>query len=77
MQDFEKRMFVELTDLDGRLINLQRAMTTGGDSFKEKVGEKQYELLKKQMEGMIIYRDALVERAKDLKLMHKLTDEDE
>lgn len=74
MQDFEKRIFVELTDLDGRLISLQRAMTTGGDNFKEKVGEKQYELLKKQMEGMIIYRDALVERAKDLKLMHKLID---
>ena len=50
MEDFQKRMLDEHSELKDRLTKLNAALAKYG--FREKVGDYQYKLMKEQAQGM-------------------------
>lgn len=67
-EDWQKRLIDEYEALTDRLNKLNTALAL--EDFKDRVGEKQFELMKKQSEGMTIYANALKERMIDLHLIY-------
>ena len=64
MGDFKTRLVEEYKELGDRLGKLNTALNTQG--FKEKVGEKQYNLMCQQDRAMTEYWNVLGDRLKDL-----------
>ena len=56
MEDFQKRMLDEHSELKDRLTKLNAALAKYG--FREKVGDYQYKLMKEQAQGMEMYLKA-------------------
>ncbi len=67
MEDFQKRMLDEHSELKERLTKLNAALSK--DGFREKVGDYQYKLMKKQAHGMEEYLSALEGRLVDMGLI--------
>lgn len=67
MEDYQKRMLDEHSELKERLTKLNAALSK--DDFREKVGDTQYELTKKQAHGMTEYLSALEARLVDMNLI--------
>ncbi len=67
MEDFQKRMLNEHSELKERLTKLNAALCK--DGFREKVGDYQYKLMKKQAHGMEEYLSALEGRLVDMGLI--------
>lgn len=68
MEEYQKRMLDEHSELKERLTKLNEAL--GKDGFREKVGDYQYKLMKEQAKGMEIYCHALTKRLIDMDLLH-------
>lgn len=66
MKDFQKRMVNECSELAGRLLKLNESLHT--DGFCEKVGETQFELMKKQSRAMAEYLQILINRLEDMEI---------
>lgn len=66
-EEWHKRLIDEYQILIDRLNKLNKKLAL--DEFKSMVGEKQFELMEKQSEGMTIYANALKERMIALKLV--------
>lgn len=66
MKDFQKRMVNECSELAGRLLKLNESLHT--DGFCEKVGETQFELMKKQSRAMAEYLQVLINRLEDMEI---------
>ena len=66
IEDFQKRMLEEHSQLAERLGKLDAALKK--DGFLQKVGEKQFILILKQRIGMISYLEALEDRMKDMNI---------
>lgn len=64
MEEFQKRMLIEHSELKERITKLQTALSK--DGFREKVGNYQYKLMKEQVQGMITYYKALTARMTDM-----------
>ena len=64
MEDFQKRMLNEHSELSERMHKLQAALVK--DGFREKVGDYQYKLMKEQAQGMEMYYKALTSRMADM-----------
>lgn len=69
MEDYQKRMLDEHSELVGRLSKLDAVLKKEG--FLQKVGERQYKLMVKQFVGMNIYLEALECRMLDVNLNFK------
>ncbi len=67
MEDYQKRMLDEYSELKERLTKLNAALCK--DGFCEKVGGYQYKLMKKQAHGMEEYLSALEGRLVDMDLI--------
>ena len=67
MEEFQKRMLNEQSELGDRLIKLKKALAKEG--FREKVGDYQYKLMKEQAQGMQMYYKALTSRLCDMGLL--------
>lgn len=67
MEEFQKRMLEEHKELNERLTKLNTVLCK--DDFCEKVGDRQYELMKKQARAMGEYRSALAARLIDMDLL--------
>ncbi len=63
MEDYQKRMLDEHSELKERLTKLNAVLCK--DGFREKVGDYQYKLMKKQAHGMEEYLSALEGRLID------------
>ena len=66
MEDFQKRMLNEYSELKDRWTKLNVALAK--DGFREKVGDYQYKLMKEQAQGMEKYLKALTARMKDMNI---------
>lgn len=66
-EEWHKILIDEYQILIDRLNKLNKKLAL--DEFKSMVGEKQFELMEKQSEGMTIYANALKERMIALKLV--------
>ena len=66
MEDFQKRMLNEYSELKDRWTKLNAALAK--DGFREKVGDYQYKLMKEQAQGMEKYLKALTARMKDMNI---------
>lgn len=66
-EEWHKILIDEYQILIDRLNKLNKKLAL--DEFKAMVGEKQFELMEKQSEGMTIYANALKERMIALKLV--------
>ncbi len=64
MEDYQKRMLDEHSELVERLGKLNAALNKEG--FLQKVGDYQYKLMIKQSIGMTIYIEALEYRMTDM-----------
>lgn len=71
MEDFQKRMLNEHSELKDRWTKLNTALAK--DDFREKVGDYQYELMKEQSLGMKKYYLALTARLIDMGLLNNNT----
>lgn len=69
MEDYQKRMLDEHSELKDRLTKLNAALKKEG--FLQKVGEHQYKLMVKQSVGMTTYLEALEYRMVDMNLDFK------
>lgn len=69
MEDFQKRMLDEHSELVERLGKLNAALKKEG--FLMKVGERQYKLMVKQSVGMTTYLEALESRMTDMNIEFK------
>ena len=67
MEDFQKRMLNEHSELSERMHKLEAALAK--DGFREKVGDYQYKLMKEQVQGMEMYFKALTARMDDMGLI--------
>ena len=67
MEDFQKRMLDEHSELSERLHKLEAALAK--DGFREKVGDYQFKLMKEQAQGMEMYFKALTSRMVDMGLL--------
>lgn len=67
MEDYQKRMLDEHSDLKDRLAKLNAALAK--DGFREKVGDYQFKLMKEQALGMQKYFIALTARLNDMGLL--------
>lgn len=67
MEDYQKRMLDEHSDLKDRLAKLNAALAK--DGFREKVGDYQFKLMKEQAFGMQKYFIALTARLNDMGLL--------
>lgn len=67
MTDFQERMVVELSELQACKSKLLAALTKEG--FEEKVGTKQFYLMKWQYDAMNSYYNALFARCEDMGLL--------
>ena len=67
MEDFQKRMLNEHSELSERMHKLEAALAK--DGFREKVGDYQYKLMKEQAQGMEMYFKALTARMDDMGLI--------
>jgi hypothetical protein len=68
MEDFQKRMLDEHSELKDRWTKLNAALAK--DGFREKVGDYQFELMKEQSSGMKKYYLALTARLTDMGLLN-------
>ena len=68
MEDFQKRMLDEHSELKDRLAKLNAALDK--DGFREKVGDYQFKLMKEQSLGMKKYYIALTSRLTDMGLLN-------
>lgn len=68
MEDFQKRMLDEHSELKYRLKKLNAALAK--DGFREKVGDYQFKLMKEQSLGMKKYYIALTARLTDMDLLN-------
>lgn len=68
-ESWQKRLVDEYQTLNDRLVILNNSLKK--DEFKDKVGEKQYDLLIKQKDAMANYANVLEERLIDLEIMNK------
>ena len=68
MEDYQKRMLDEHSELKGRLTKLNAALAK--DGFREKVGDYQFKLMKEQSLGMKKYYLALTARLTDMGLLN-------
>ena len=66
MEDYQKRMLDEHSELKDRWTKLNAALAK--DGFREKVGDYQYKLMKEQVQGMEMYLKALTARMKDMNI---------
>ena len=66
MEDYQKRMLDEYSELKDRWTKLNAALAK--DGFREKVGDYQYKLMKEQAQGMEKYLKALTARMKDMNI---------
>ena len=66
MEDFQKRMLNEYSELKDRWTKLNVALAK--DGFREKVGDYQYKLMKEQAQGMEMYLKALTAIMKDMNI---------
>ena len=66
MEDYQKRMLDEHSELKDRWTKLNAALAKNG--FREKVGDYQYKLMKEQEQGMEMYLKALTARMKDMNI---------
>lgn len=71
---FEKRLYREYLDLTDKIEAIEAAIEKG-DEFKKKIGDKQFELLTKQLEWMKLYLNVLDERIVDLDLVRRWDEE--
>lgn len=67
MEDYQKRMLDEHSELKDRLTKLNSALAK--DGFREKVGDYQFKLMKEQALGMQKYFIALTARLNDMGLL--------
>ena len=67
MENYQKRMLDEHSDLKDRLAKLNAALAK--DGFREKVGDYQFKLMKEQALGMQKYFIALTARLNDIGLL--------
>lgn len=67
MEDYQKRMLDEHSDLKDRLAKLNAALAK--DGFREKVGDYQFKLMKEQALSMQKYFIALTARLNDMGLL--------
>ena len=67
MENFQKRMLDEQSELKERLAKLNVALVK--DGFREKVGDYQFKLMKEQAQGMEKYFAALTARMKDMGIL--------
>ena len=67
MENYQKRMLDEHSDLKDRLAKLNAALAK--DGFSEKVGDYQFKLMKEQALGMQKYFIALTARLNDMGLL--------
>lgn len=67
MENYQKRMLDEHSDLKDRLAKLNAALAK--DGFREKVGDYQFKLMKEQALGMQKYFIALTARLNDMGLL--------
>lgn len=63
-EDFKDRLCIEYDELCDRLTKLRAALNK--DGFLDKVGDVQYDLMKKQLYGMNNYHNALKSRMIDM-----------
>ena len=68
MEDFQKRMLDEHSELKDRWTKLNEALAK--DGFREKVGDYQFKLMKEQSLGMQKYYLALTARLTDMGLLN-------
>ncbi len=68
MEDFQKRMLDEHSELKDRWTKLNAALAK--DGFREKVGDYQFKLMKEQSLGMEKYYIALNARLTDMGLLN-------
>lgn len=68
MEDYQKRMLDEHSELENRLLKLDAALAK--DGFREKVGDYQFELMNDQLLGMKKYHIALTARLADMGLLN-------
>ena len=68
MEDFQKRMLDEHSELKDRCTKLNAALAK--DGFREKVGDYQFKLMKDQSLGMEKYYIALNARLTDMGLLN-------
>lgn len=64
MTDYQERMVNELQELADRKTKLLNALNSEG--FEQKVGTKQYYLMRWQYQAMHSYHNALLERCVDM-----------
>lgn len=67
MEDYQKRMLDEHSELKDRLLKLNAALAK--DGLREKVGDYQFKLMKEQSLGMKKYYLALTARLTDMGLL--------
>lgn len=68
MEDYQKRMLYEHSELKDRWTKLNVVLTK--DDFREKVGDYQFKLMKEQLLGMEKYYIALTARLTDMGLLN-------
>ena len=68
MEDYQKRMLDEHSELKYRWTKLNVALAK--DGFREKVGDYQFKLMKEQSLGMEKYYIALTARLTDMGLLN-------
>ena len=68
MEDYQKRMLDEHSELKDRWTKLNAALSK--DGFREKVGDYQFKLMKEQSLGMKKYYLALTARLTDMGLLN-------
>ena len=66
-EKFQEELLIEFNELKERLDSLNANLKTKG--YREKVGDYQFKLIKKQALGMDMYYNALSERLKDLNII--------
>lgn len=71
MEEYQKRLLIEHKELSERLAKLLFALDK--DGFREKVGDYQYKLMRKQAHGMEEYHTALTARLVDMGIINKET----
>lgn len=64
MEEFQKRLLEEHKELSERFTKLNAAL--GKSGFREKVGDYQWKLMRKQAHGMEEYLSALTDRIADM-----------
>ena len=66
-EKFQEELLIEFNELKERLDSLNTNLKNKG--YREKVGDYQFKLIKKQALGMEMYYNALSERLKDLNII--------